>query len=155
VSNSANHESHTASGRGTITTLIVDDSPRWVTSLRTFLSLHPVIEVVGVAGDGVEALAMIASLRPALVLLDIHMPTLGGLAAAPIIRDRFPEVQVVMMTAHYHAGLEAQCRASGARAIVAKADVRRGLLLAIGPLFPRGNHEHQPVSSAQDREPSL
>jgi DNA-binding NarL/FixJ family response regulator len=135
VSELPNHDSHGAPDRRTITTLIVDDSPRWVTSLRTFLALHPVIEVVGVAVDGVEALAMIASLRPALVLLDIQMPRLTGLAAAPLIRDRFPEVKVVMMTAHDHPGLEAQCRANGARALVAKSEVRPNLFLAIAPLF--------------------
>ena len=45
MSKSANHDSHTAANRGAITTLIVDDSPRWVKSLRTFLALHPVIGI--------------------------------------------------------------------------------------------------------------
>jgi DNA-binding NarL/FixJ family response regulator len=136
VSKSPDHESHTASRPRAIATLIVDDSARWVKSLRTFLELHPVVQVVGVAGDGHEALAKIESLRPALVLLDIQMPGLGGLEAAPMIRDRFPEVVVVIMTAHPHPGLEPLCHASGARAMVAKADVRPALLRAIGALFP-------------------
>lgn len=136
MSEQPGHDSHTASGRAAITTLIVDDSPHWVRSLRTFLALHPVVDVVGVAGDGLEGLSMIASLRPALVLLDAQMPRLGGLEAAPIIRDRFPDVTVVMMTAHRHPDLEVRCRASGVRAIVAKSDVRPALLAAIGALFP-------------------
>jgi DNA-binding NarL/FixJ family response regulator len=136
VSKSPNHESHIAFRHGAITTLIVDDSPRWVKSLSTFLALHPIIQVVGVAGDGLEALEKIESLRPELVLLDIQMPRLGGLEAAPIIRDRFPEVVVVMMTAHPHPELEPRCHASGVRAIIAKSEVRPGLLRTIDTLFP-------------------
>ena len=136
MSKPSSNENRTAPIGGAITTLIVDDSPRWVKSLRTFLARHPAIQVVGVAGDGLDGLEMIASLRPALVLLDLQMPRLGGLEAAPLIRDQFPEVKVVMMTAHPQPDLEARCRASGARALVAKSEVRPALLPAIRLLFP-------------------
>ena len=135
MSKTPQNKTPAAPGLG-ITTLIVDDSPRWVKSLRAFLALHPAIRVAGAAGDGLEGLAEIESLRPALVLLDIQMPRLGGLEAVPIIRERFPHVVVVMMTAHDYPDLEKRCRASGAHALVLKSEIRPALLPAIRSLFP-------------------
>lgn len=120
-----------------IATLIVDDSPRWVKSLLTFLALHPVIRVVGVAGDGLEGLAAVESLRPELVLLDIQMPRLGGLETARIILERFPEVVVILMAANHNPDLEMRPSASGAHAFLAKSEVRRALLPVIRAHFPK------------------
>jgi two-component system NarL family response regulator len=55
-------------------------------------------EVVGQAGDGLEAVEQASTLQPELVLLDINMPRMSGLEALREIRDRMPEVKVVMLT---------------------------------------------------------
>src|SRR5690554_5390614 len=65
--------------------MIVDDDPLVRRALSAMLEMHPQLEVVGLAADGREALALSADLNPDLVLIDIHMPEINGIdAVAPI-----------------------------------------------------------------------
>ena len=64
-----------------IRVLVVDDHPIVRQGLRSYLSTREGIEVVGDAGDGESAVALVAELRPDVVLLDLVMPGMGGLAA--------------------------------------------------------------------------
>lgn len=77
--------------------LVVDDEPPARDRLRALLRAHPDVEIVGEAGDGEEALAKIAELRPDLVFLDIELPELDGLSVAESIPPGGP--QVVFATA--------------------------------------------------------
>ncbi len=86
-----------------IRTLIVDDSPFVRTILRTALSQHPQIEVVGFAGDGVEALKKIASLKPDVVTLDVEMPKLNGIGVLERVVGKAP-VGFVMVSTLTQAG---------------------------------------------------
>ena len=69
-----------------IRTVLVEDEPLARDLLRSYLSLHADIELVAEAGNGREGLATVNQLRPDLVLLDIHMPELSGLALARALR---------------------------------------------------------------------
>jgi DNA-binding NarL/FixJ family response regulator len=78
--------------------LIADDQPRARHSLRSLLATWPEIEVVGEAVDGEEAVRLAEACRPDVVLMDIRMPGLDGLAATRIIKDRWPGIRVVVLT---------------------------------------------------------
>src|SRR6266508_1757449 len=78
--------------------LIVDDHPLTRDALAALLERHE-FRVVGRAGDGEEAIAAARSLQPDLVLLDLSMPGLDGLAALPRIRLAAPGSEVVVLTA--------------------------------------------------------
>mgnify|MGYP000203293175 CR=1 FL=1 len=78
--------------------LIVDDHPLTREALASLLEQHG-FEVVGQAGDGEEAIATAARLRPDLVLLDLTMPGMNGLTALPLVREAAPECEVVVLTA--------------------------------------------------------
>jgi DNA-binding NarL/FixJ family response regulator len=78
--------------------LIVDDHPLTRDALTALLERHD-FRVVGLAGDGEEAIEKVRSLQPALVLLDLGMPGLDGLAALPRIRLAAPGCEVVVLTA--------------------------------------------------------
>jgi DNA-binding NarL/FixJ family response regulator len=78
--------------------LIVDDHPLTREALASLLEQHG-FEVVGEAGDGPEAIAAAGRLRPDLVLLDLSMPGMSGLAVLPLLRDAAPECEVVVLTA--------------------------------------------------------
>jgi DNA-binding NarL/FixJ family response regulator len=78
--------------------LLVDDSAEFAESARAVLAADARIEVVGVAGDGAEALDLAEKLRPDLVLMDIEMPRVNGVEATRAIRERCPDSQVVMLT---------------------------------------------------------
>jgi NarL family two-component system response regulator LiaR len=81
-----------------IRVFLADDHPVVRQGLRTFLDSREGIEVVGEAGDGETAVAAVEQQKPDVVLMDLVMPGLGGLAAIKLIRDRAPEVRVVVLT---------------------------------------------------------
>lgn len=90
---------------GKVRVLVVDDSGVIRSVLRAALVQHPLIEVVGTAGDGVDALAKIASLRPDVVTLDVEMPRLNGLGVLEQAIGKFP-VSFVMVSTLTHAGAQ-------------------------------------------------
>ena len=78
--------------------LIADDHPLTREALASLLAQHG-FDVVGQASDGHEAIVEAGRLRPQLVLLDLTMPGMDGLAALPHIREASPESEVVVLTA--------------------------------------------------------
>ncbi len=81
-----------------IRVLIADDQPVVRQGLRTFLELHDDIEVVGEAEDGEAALAAVAEHGPDVVLMDLVMPRLDGVAAIERLRDLGSPVRVIVLT---------------------------------------------------------
>jgi DNA-binding NarL/FixJ family response regulator len=78
--------------------LVVDDHPLTRDALASLLGAHG-FEIAGVASDGAQAIEEAGRLRPDLVLLDLSMPGMDGLAALPRLRDAAPECEVVVLTA--------------------------------------------------------
>jgi DNA-binding NarL/FixJ family response regulator len=68
--------------------------------LRAILSTARGIEVVGVANDGAKALEMIPETRPDIVLMDLKMPVMNGIQATRLIRERYPQVRVLVLTTY-------------------------------------------------------
>lgn len=80
--------------------LIVDDHQLMRDGLVGLLGLESDIEIVGTATDGAEAVEKVAELKPNLVLMDVRMPTMSGIAATREIKARHPETEVVLLTMH-------------------------------------------------------
>jgi DNA-binding NarL/FixJ family response regulator len=78
--------------------LIAEDQALVRRGTSALLSLEPDMEVVGEACDGIEAVAMAAQLRPDIVLMDLHMPRLSGVAATREITRDLPGTQVLVLT---------------------------------------------------------
>lgn len=78
--------------------LLVDDQALFREALATLLEVRPEIEVVGEASNGAEAVDRAATLRPDVVLMDLHMPVLDGIAAARRLRVEQPDVRVLALT---------------------------------------------------------
>jgi two-component system, NarL family, response regulator LiaR len=81
-----------------IRVLIADDHSVVREGLRMFLGLDPDIAVVGEAGDGEEAVRLAHHLKPEVVLMDVLMPGMDGIAATTAIRKALPETEVVALT---------------------------------------------------------
>jgi DNA-binding NarL/FixJ family response regulator len=81
-----------------IRVLLVDDQRLMREGLRTLLELHRDLSVVGEASDGQEAEELTAQLQPDVVLMDLRMPRMDGVTATQRIKQRWPAVQVLVLT---------------------------------------------------------
>lgn len=77
---------------------IVDDNELVRGTLRFLLDCSPNLKVVGEAENGSEAIAMVEVFQPDVVLMDVSMPVLDGIKATRIIRSKFPDTQVIVLT---------------------------------------------------------
>jgi DNA-binding NarL/FixJ family response regulator len=78
--------------------LLVDDQSLFREALATLLSVRDEVEVVGEAANGAEAVECAARLRPDVVLMDLRMPELDGIAATRRLRAQQPDVRVIALT---------------------------------------------------------
>ncbi len=81
-----------------IRVMIVDDHVMVRTGLATILKVHPDLELVAEAGDGQEAVGLCEQVQPDVILMDMVMPKMDGAAATRIIRERWPQTQVIAVT---------------------------------------------------------
>jgi DNA-binding NarL/FixJ family response regulator len=105
----------------TIKVAIADDHSLVRQGLRRYLDTAEDLEVVGEAANGEEAISLIDKTSPDIVLLDIRMPEMDGLEAARKIRERFPGVGVIMLTAYDDRQFVVEAVRAGARGYVLKA----------------------------------
>jgi DNA-binding NarL/FixJ family response regulator len=82
----------------TLRVLVADDHPLYREGLVTAISTIPGAVVVGEAGDGRQAVELTGDLEPDVVVMDLHMPVLGGVDAARTITERHPGVAVLVLT---------------------------------------------------------
>jgi DNA-binding NarL/FixJ family response regulator len=124
-----------------IRVLTVDDHPGFLATARDLISATPGFETVGEADSGERAVELAERLRPDLVLLDVHMPGIGGIVAAGRIAEGCPETLIVLVSAYAVDDLPAEALRCGAFAVLPKHRLRsRALarLWELGAAAPTG-----------------
>lgn len=116
---------------GPISVVIADDQWMVREGLASLADLDDGVEVVGTASDGAEALELVERLRPRVVLMDIRMPVLDGIAAAGQITARFPGTRVLMLTTFVEQELVDEAMAAGAIGYLTKDTAAKDLAQAI------------------------
>ncbi len=111
--------------------VLADDHTVLRAGLKSLLSAESDLEVVGEAGDGIDCVALAAELQPDVIVLDINMPTCGGLEALPAIRERAPECRVLVLTMHDDPGYLRTVLRSGGSGFLLKQSAADELLSAI------------------------
>ena len=112
-----------------IRVLIADDRLSSRNGLKALLVTQCGIEIVGEAADGQETIQFVGQCRPDVVLMDVRMPLIDGLEATRVIKDRWPEVKVIVLT--MYPSHQAEALAAGADAFLVKGCTAEDLLKAI------------------------
>jgi len=111
--------------------LIADDHTLVRQGIRALLERAGDLQVVGEASDGFEALALVQSLRPDVLVLDVGMPRLNGSQTLERMRQSTPATQVVMLSMYSDEALVRQALRSGARGYLLKNSIKEELILAV------------------------
>jgi DNA-binding NarL/FixJ family response regulator len=88
--------------------------------VRRLFELEPDFEISGEAEDGRDAIEKAENLKPDLIILDLSMPVMNGLDAAPLLRKVLPNTRIIMFTVQEGREIERLARAAGANSVVSK-----------------------------------
>jgi two-component system response regulator NreC len=122
--------------------LLVDDHAVLQAGLEAMLNAEGDMQIIGTAGDGHAAVRQAALLQPDVILLDINMPGINGLAALEQIRDQAPASRVLILTMHDDAQYLRQAMAAGTAGYVLKQSAGKELLTAIRTVAQGGVYLH-------------
>ena len=114
------HKIQSATGAVMIRLLIVEDQPGVRQGLRMLLDAESDLSVIGEAADGEAALALAASLRPDVVLMDVEMRRMDGIATTTALHRLFPRTPIIMLSIHDDAAHAARADGAGAATFVSK-----------------------------------
>jgi DNA-binding NarL/FixJ family response regulator len=101
--------------------LIADDSALLRTALRGLFSDMGDYEIIE-AETGTEAVAKAEASIPSVIILDFAMPEMDGLSATRVLRNRLPEIPIVMYTMHYTEQLSEAAQSAGVRKLISKSE---------------------------------
>ena len=121
-----------------ITVLLVDDFEAIRQSVSSMLLETGRFHVIGQAADGLEAVQKAEELQPDLILLDIRLPKLDGIAAAGQIRKLSPKSKIVFLTANDHPEIVEEALSTGASGYVVKVEAGRELFEALEAVMQGG-----------------
>ncbi len=121
----------TAMGSKQVSVVIADDQRLFAEALEAILSTDGRIRVVGRAADGQEAIDVVLDQHPDVVLMDIAMPVLDGIAATEAIREQSPGTRVIVLTGSAATHDVSRARAAGAAGYVTKDQIAGDLVRAI------------------------
>ena len=111
--------------------VLADDHPIVRQGLRALLEAERDFQVVGEAGDGLEAVALVERVKPDVLVLDLMMPGLAGLQVARQVRQRSPQTRIVILSMHADEGYVLEALTAGASAYVLKKSTTGDLVKAI------------------------
>lgn len=132
--------------------LVVDDHPLVCAGVTDLLRSHKWLEVVGLAADGEEALAKARELLPHVVLVDINLPKVSGLALIKSLRAHLPDIKIIILSMHEPELVAPQIVRSGVRGFVCKSVAASELVTALETVAAGGtffdNHFSQVMLKA-------
>lgn len=114
-----------------IRVIFADDHELVRTGMRTLFQSTPDCVLVGEAGDGEQAIQLIAKHKPDVAILDISMPKLNGIEATRIVKEKHPNIKVLILTMYEDEGYVNEMIRAGADGYVLKNADKKEILLAV------------------------
>ena len=111
--------------------LLVDDEPLLLDSLEIILTLSGEHEVCGKASNGVEALKLLATCEPDVMLVDLNMPGMGGIELIPMVKKDHPDVKIIVLTTFYDEKNISSAIAGGATGYLLKDSGKDAIINAV------------------------
>ena len=130
-----------------IKVLIADDQELILESLHIVLSMEEDLEIVGLAKNGEEAIHGCEQYKPDIVLMDINMPVMDGVAATALIKERIPETKIMMLTSYKEVDYVLSALSHGAEGYLLKAIHPRNLAAGIRVVHAGGTLISQEMAS--------
>ena len=130
---------HRSADNGKAQIVIVDDHDLARDGLKDMLSDEPDLEVVGEAENGLQAIALCSRIRPDLVMMDVRMPEMDGLAATRGIKQSHPRTSVLMMTMHENPDYMFEALKAGAAGYVLKDATQDDVTAAMRQVLSGGS----------------
>src|ERR1700674_1354470 len=125
--------------------LLVDDNSAVRSLVRRLFELEPDFEISGEAENGRDAIEKAENLKPDLIILDLAMPVMNGLDAAPLLRKVVPDARLILFTVSEGREVERLARAAGIHAVVSKNRGPAKLILHAQALLASMEQEHHPT----------
>ena len=125
--------------------LLVDDNSAVRSLVRRLFELEPDFESSGEAENGRDAVERAENLKPDLIILDLSMPVMTGLDAAPRLRKLLPNARIILFTVQDGLEIERLARAAGANSVVSKHQAAAELILQAQALLASIEPEHDPA----------
>jgi len=125
--------------------LLVDDNSVVRFSLRRLFESQPDFEISGEAENGSDAVEQAEKLKPDLIILDLIMPVMNGLNAAPLIKKLLPDTPIILFTQEQASEVERLAQAAGIDAVLSKDQVASELVLKAQALLASIEQEHDPA----------
>jgi DNA-binding NarL/FixJ family response regulator len=118
--------------------VIADDHEIVRRGVRSLFESHAHWTVCGEAGNGQEAIALVATLHPDLIVMDVSMPVLNGFQAAAKIRQISPATKIVILSMHESPHITQEALRAGAHVFLTKSSAGARLIHTVAELFPNG-----------------
>jgi len=116
--------------------LLVDDNAVVRSLVRRLFEFQPEFEISGEAENGRDAIEKAERLKPDLIILDLIMPVMTGLDAAPLLKQLLPDTLIILFTQQEGSEVERLARAAGIDAVVSKTQAASELVLKAQALLP-------------------
>jgi len=127
--------------------LLADDHAIVRSGLRSLLVHDLKMDVVGEASNGQEAINAAESLMPDLIIMDIEMPVLDGIQASTIIKERFPDIKIIILSMHATKSLAKKALKAGASGFVLKSQAFEELANAINAVKKNLRYLSDPLAN--------
>ncbi len=130
-----------------ITVLVADDHELVRSGIEHILNTDPEITVIGTAATGEAALELADSLRPDIVIMDVNMPGLGGLAACQKLKQRHPDIRLIALSVYTDGPIPRQLIEAGADGYLSKHCPPQEMIRAVKTVHRGGRYLSQDVAT--------